>query len=102
MVFSDKVLVCRDCGEKFTFTAGEQEFYFEKGFENAPARCPECRRARRQQNGLRSRGPRERKMYDVVCDGCGQMTTVPFEPNGSKPVYCQECYRSRRPNRSWA
>jgi CxxC-x17-CxxC domain-containing protein len=41
-------------------------------------------------------------MYDVVCDGCGQMTTVPFEPNGSKPVYCQECYRSRRPNRSWA
>ena len=44
----DKTLVCKDCGAEFTFTAGEQAFYAEKGFENAPVRCPACRKARKQ------------------------------------------------------
>lgn len=42
---TDKVLKCKDCGKEFTFTAGEQEFYAEKGFEHEPSRCPECRKA---------------------------------------------------------
>ena len=42
---TDKVLTCKDCGKEFTFTAGEQEFYAEKGFEHEPTRCPECRKA---------------------------------------------------------
>lgn len=41
--FEDKTLTCVDCGEDFTFTAGEQEFYKEKGFDNEPKRCKECR-----------------------------------------------------------
>lgn len=45
----DKVLVCKDCGEEFTFTVGEQEFFKEKGFDNDPVRCPACRKARKQQ-----------------------------------------------------
>jgi hypothetical protein len=45
----DKQLVCKDCGCTFTFTAGEQEFYKEKGFENEPQRCPECRAAKKRQ-----------------------------------------------------
>ena len=49
----DKTLVCKDCGKDFVFTAGEQEFYKEKGFENEPVRCPDCRRARKQQNNRR-------------------------------------------------
>ncbi|NLU53708.1 MAG: cytochrome C551 [Clostridiaceae bacterium] len=44
----DKTLKCKDCGAEFVFTAGEQAFYKEKGFENEPQRCPECRRARKQ------------------------------------------------------
>ncbi len=47
---TDKNIVCRDCGSTFTFTVGEQEFYKEKGFDNEPTRCPDCRRARKQQN----------------------------------------------------
>lgn len=43
----DKNLVCKDCGKEFIFTQGEQEFYKEKGFENGPKRCPECRRAKK-------------------------------------------------------
>ena len=43
----DKTLNCRDCGAEFVFTEGEQAFYKEKGFENDPVRCPDCRRARK-------------------------------------------------------
>lgn len=43
----DKKITCRDCGNEFVFTVGEQEFYKEKGFENDPVRCPDCRRARK-------------------------------------------------------
>ncbi len=39
-MFEDKVLKCRDCGVDFEFTAREQEFYAEKGFQNEPGRCP--------------------------------------------------------------
>ncbi len=46
---ADKTIVCADCGNEFIFTEGEQEFYKEKGFENEPKRCPDCRRARKQQ-----------------------------------------------------
>lgn len=46
-MFQDKVIVCKDCGQEFTFTAGEQEFYAEKGFTNEPQRCKACRDARK-------------------------------------------------------
>jgi DNA-directed RNA polymerase subunit RPC12/RpoP len=49
----DKTLVCKDCGKEFVFTEGEQAFYKEKGFENEPQRCPECRKARKQKSGNR-------------------------------------------------
>jgi hypothetical protein len=47
---ADKTLVCKDCAKDFVFTEGEQEFYKEKGFDNEPQRCVDCRRARKQQN----------------------------------------------------
>lgn len=47
--YQDKTLVCKDCGTEFVFTAGEQQFYAEKGFTNEPQRCPECRKARKAQ-----------------------------------------------------
>jgi hypothetical protein len=46
-MYEDKTLVCKDCGKEFVFTAGEQEFYAERGFQNEPQRCKECRDARR-------------------------------------------------------
>ena len=46
---SDKTLICKDCNSEFLFTEGEQAFYKEKGFENEPQRCPECRKARKAQ-----------------------------------------------------
>ncbi|MDD4000707.1 MAG: zinc-ribbon domain containing protein [Bacilli bacterium] len=93
----DKKIVCKDCGKTFLFTESEQDFYKEKNFENEPQRCPDCRRARKQQRfgNRRSQGG-PRKMYEAVCDACGKETTVPFQPTGDKPVYCSECYQERK------
>ena len=45
---SDRTLTCRDCGQAFEFTTGEQAFYQERGFSE-PQRCPTCRQARKAQ-----------------------------------------------------
>ena len=95
-MFEDKVLVCRECGAEFVFSASEQQFYADKGFQNEPGRCPSCRAARRQANG-QNRG--DRPMYDVICDNCGRPTQVPFQPRGDRPVYCRECFDAQRQNR---
>ena len=46
-MYEDKTLVCKECGNEFIFSAGEQEFYAEKGFVNEPQRCKACRDARK-------------------------------------------------------
>ncbi len=46
---ADKTLICKDCNMEFVFSEGEQAFYKEKGFENEPQRCPECRKAKKAQ-----------------------------------------------------
>ena len=46
-MYQDKTLTCKDCGNEFVFTAGEQEFYAEKGFQNEPTRCKDCRTAKK-------------------------------------------------------
>lgn len=31
--------------------------------------------------------------FPAVCWNCGKETTVPFKPDGKRPVYCQQCYK---------
>jgi CxxC-x17-CxxC domain-containing protein len=101
-MFQDKTLVCKDCGNDFSFTASEQDFFAAKGFTNEPGRCPVCRAAKKEQSSGRggynqgSRGRSDRQMYSAVCHTCGVATTVPFQPSGDKPVYCRDCYKPRR------
>ncbi|MGJ4851107.1 zinc-ribbon domain containing protein [Bacillota bacterium Meth-B3] len=92
-MFEDKTLTCRECGAEFVFTASEQQFYADKGFQNEPGRCPGCRANRRANNG---QGRGDRPMYDVVCDSCGRATQVPFQPRGDRPVYCRDCFDTQR------
>ena len=40
------MLVCKDCGNEFPFTPGEQEFFAEHDLSE-PKRCPLCRRWRK-------------------------------------------------------
>ncbi len=55
MPYEDKTLVCSDCKNEFTFTAGEQEFFSQKGFIAEPKRCKPCRISRRKQGGKRAK-----------------------------------------------
>ena len=94
-MYEDKTLTCRDCGNEFVFSASEQAFFAEKGFQNEPSRCPSCRAARRAQNGGNANnGPRP--MSEVIFDGCGCTTQVPFQPRGDRPVYCRDCFEKNR------
>lgn len=100
---TDRELSCVSCGGPFNFSAEEQEFYESRGFQE-PKKCKPCRdAAKASRGGGGGRGgfggggggqrPR-RQLFDAVCSACGVQTQVPFQPNGSKPVYCRDCYQS--------
>ena len=42
-----------------------------------------------------------REMYEIVCSDCGQKGEVPFKPDGTRPVYCKECFQKHRPPRRY-
>ena len=109
---ADTTLTCRDCGQAFTFTSGEQDFYASRGFSE-PSRCPDCRAARKQQRdggsygsyggssssyggGYSSGGRGQREMFSATCSSCGKEAQVPFQPSSDKPVYCSDCFQQRR------
>ena len=80
-MYEDKTLVCKECGKEFVFTAGEQEFYAERGFQNEPQRCKACRDARKNS----ARGPRE--YFTATCAACGGALTLRrTDPRLADPV----------------
>ena len=89
-MYEDRTLVCNECGQEFVFTAGEQEFYAEKGFANDPKKCKACRDARK--NASRE----GRQMYEAVCANCGNVARIPFKPREDRPVYCSECFANMK------
>ena len=105
---SDLLLTCSDCGQEFVFTAGEQQFFQERGY-SSPRRCKPCRQAKQGAaggghapshseggGGGYSTSSGASTGTTVVCASCGQTTTVPFEPRGDRPVYCKSCYRPKQ------
>jgi CxxC-x17-CxxC domain-containing protein len=44
--------------------------------------------------GRDSRGPVE--MFPAVCAECGKNCKVPFRPSNDKPIYCNDCFGSKR------
>ncbi len=95
-MYQDKTLTCRDCGNEFVFTAGEQEFYASRGFENEPSRCPNCRAARKQQRNNRGSDRQPREMFKAICAECGREAEVPFRPSPDRPVYCKDCFQNNK------
>jgi CxxC-x17-CxxC domain-containing protein len=108
-MYQDEYLRCVDCGRDFAFTAGEQEFFASKGFQNKPNRCPDCRAARKA-SGQSGRGAgaggggggggargyaSQREMFTATCSQCGGVAQVPFQPRGDKPVYCRDCFATK-------
>src|SRR6476646_2295290 len=99
--FQDKTLTCRDCGQEFIWTAGEQELYASRGLQNAPSRCPADRAARRAGGGGGGGGGGyggcQREIFSAFCSNCGKEARVPFQPRGDKLVYCFFFLMIRRP-----
>ena len=105
---ADATLTCRDCGQAFTFTSGEQDFYAARGYSE-PGRCPDCRAARKAERsggggsynsygsggGYGGGGRGQREMFSATCSSCGKEAQVPFQPSGDKPVYCSDCFQQR-------
>ncbi len=90
--FQDRTLKCADCGADFTFTAGEQSFFHDKNFKNEPKRCRDCKQKRQ---GSVS-GGHGRVETSASCSQCGRETTVPFRPTQGRPIFCRECFQSRK------
>jgi CxxC-x17-CxxC domain-containing protein len=106
VAYTEKTLTCQDCGQSFSFSAEDQEFFATKGYTE-PKRCPSCRQARKTERGSGGGGGgggggygSERQMYPAVCAECGKETEVPFQPRGDRPVYCRDCFSKRSPERS--
>ena len=91
--FEDQVLVCKECGDKFIWTAGEQQFFRDKGLQNIPKRCKPCGEKFKAQ--LREKHP----MNWIHCRKCNKKAEVPFEPK-SDDILCEECFKEEIKNRN--
>ena len=89
-MLEDETLICKECGNEFVFTAGEQAFYQEKGFANKPKCCKDCRTAKK--NAVKA----AKHYYTTVCAQCGGEAKVTFQPSSDRPVYCSNCFEERR------
>ncbi len=126
MNYTDKTLVCSDCQAEFVYTAADQQRHAERGYAHEPKRCQDCRSKRRASGpgggggggygGGRDRqggggyggggggyggggggGPRApRKFFPATCAECGKQTEVPFKPTEGRPVFCRDCFQSKR------
>ena len=56
MSFEDKTLTCVQCGAQFVFTAGEQEFFAQRGLASEPKRCAGCRKAAKRRHAPKGKG----------------------------------------------
>jgi len=43
----------------------------------------------------RGRDSGEREMHTVTCDKCGIECEVPFKPSSNKPIFCDNCFKSK-------
>lgn len=89
----DRVLTCIDCGNKFMWTAGEQQFFHDKGLQNIPKRCKPCTAAYKAK--ITANHPR----YWIKCTGCKKKAEVPFQPKDEKYILCEDCFLNKKAER---
>jgi len=58
--YTDIEIPCKDCGQPFIWTAGEQRFFTKKQLSQ-PVRCKSCREVKRSQRQFRESSGREER-----------------------------------------
>lgn len=101
-VFKDVSICCIDCQNDFIWTVGEQTFFRDKGLQNPPKRCRECKQAKNLRlasiAAAQASGVKQKIEVAVNCAKCSSYTTVPFYPSQGRPVYCRSCFLEMNPN----
>jgi CxxC-x17-CxxC domain-containing protein len=97
----DRPILCIDCGQNFIWSAGEQTFFRDKGLQNPPKRCKECKQAKNERiaaiTAAQASGVKQRIEVAVKCARCSESTTVPFYPSQGRPVFCRSCFLEMNP-----
>lgn len=87
-MFEDKTLKCKECGQDFIWTAGEQDFFAQKGFKNKPTRCKDCRKVNRQKV--------ETEYFKITCSNCQQVGEALFKPSDpTAEIFCKKCFEEK-------
>lgn len=86
MNYLDKTLICKNCQAEFIWTSGEQKFFEEKGLQNIPLRCTDCRKLHKK--GKKPGG----RAVEVKCEICGKTGQIGFPVLPEEKIYCQECF----------
>ena len=98
----EKEILCIDCHKNFIWTIGEQVFFRDKGLQNPPKRCKECKQAKNERlaaiTAAQTSGIKQRIEVSVSCAKCGALTTVPFYPSQGRPVFCRSCFLEMNPS----
>ena len=88
--------VCDDCGASCQVPfrpTGERPVYCRDCFQDAedtPSRDFSPRNDRRSDRF-------EKRMYRATCSDCGNVFELPFQPDGTRPVYCNDCFVTDKP-----
>ena len=97
----DTSIACIDCETDFVWSVGEQIFFRDKGLQNPPKRCKDCKQAKNERlNAILAAdklGVKHKIEVAVHCAKCSGYTTVPFFPSQNRPVYCRSCFLEMNP-----
>lgn len=88
---------CAECGDSCQVPfrpTGERPVYCSDCFRDMEGSAPrEYERKEYPRRDREDRGGREeRRMYRATCSDCGNVFELPFQPDGSRPVYCNDCF----------
>jgi hypothetical protein len=94
----DTDIQCSVCQKPFLFSAAEQAYYAQRGFQ-FPKRCRACRQARRKGGAATSRriqaAPRRehatRATFSAACTECSTDVKLVFKP-GEREILCADCF----------
>jgi CxxC-x17-CxxC domain-containing protein len=48
----------------------------------------------------RASGPTKGERHEIICSACGKASSVNFEPDYSRPIYCSACHKTRQAARA--